>query len=226
MAVIYARELTRWGIETSIIVPGAFTGGTNHFAHSGRPADEARVAEYEAGPNKGLSEKILATLGAIVPPDADASAVAEASSRWWMRPSANGLSGSISTLPKMEPMLALLSWTASAQKCCIDSASEICSFQQRALQNSCHGGVEMWRGGGRLSISGSAPFVWRCLTGSAMAPFPHPAHRTGRVDFPHPALGQDLTPSPTARCTRARSGVRDRNARRGARVDKSRPCVA
>jgi hypothetical protein len=78
MAVIYARELTRWGIETSIIVPGAFTTGTNHFAHSGRPADEARVAEYEAGPNKGLGEKILEAFGAIVPPDADASAVAEA----------------------------------------------------------------------------------------------------------------------------------------------------
>src|SRR6266436_6066518 len=78
MAVSYARELARWGIETSIIVPGAFTAGTNHFAHSGRPADEARVAEYEAGPNKGLGEKILAAFGAIVPPDADASAVAEA----------------------------------------------------------------------------------------------------------------------------------------------------
>jgi hypothetical protein len=44
------------------------------------------------------------------------------------------------------------------------------------------GRVEMWRGGGRLSISVSAPFVWRCLTGSAMAPFPHPAHRTGRAE--------------------------------------------
>jgi NAD(P)-dependent dehydrogenase (short-subunit alcohol dehydrogenase family) len=31
LAVIYARELSRWGIETSIIVPGAFTGGTNHL---------------------------------------------------------------------------------------------------------------------------------------------------------------------------------------------------
>src|SRR5450631_3704896 len=40
----------------------------------------------------------------------------------------------------------------------------------------------------------AAPFVWRCLSGSTMAPFPHPAHRTGRADFPHPALGQDLTP--------------------------------
>ena len=41
----------------------------------------------------------------------------------------------------------------------------------------------------------AAPFVWRCLSGSTVAPFPHPAHRTGRADFPHPALGQDLTPS-------------------------------
>ncbi|HEY4316517.1 MAG TPA: SDR family NAD(P)-dependent oxidoreductase, partial [Herbaspirillum sp.] len=44
IAVQYARELSRWGIETSIIVPGAFTGGTNHFSHSGRPADAARAA--------------------------------------------------------------------------------------------------------------------------------------------------------------------------------------
>jgi NAD(P)-dependent dehydrogenase (short-subunit alcohol dehydrogenase family) len=27
LAVVYTRELVRWGIETSIIVPGAFTGG-------------------------------------------------------------------------------------------------------------------------------------------------------------------------------------------------------
>jgi hypothetical protein len=26
-----------------------------------------------------------------------------------------------------------------------------------------------------------------------LAPFPHPAHRTGQADFPHPALGQDFT---------------------------------
>ena len=54
--------------------------------------------------------------------------------------------------------------------------------------------VEMWRGGCRLNISVAASFVWRCLSGSAMTPFPHPAHRTGRADFPHPALGQDFTP--------------------------------
>jgi hypothetical protein len=32
--------------------------------------------------------------------------------------------------------------------------------------------VEMWRGDGRSNISVAAPFVWRCLTGSAVAPFP------------------------------------------------------
>jgi NAD(P)-dependent dehydrogenase (short-subunit alcohol dehydrogenase family) len=78
MAVVYARELTRWGIETSIIVPGAFTGGTNHFAHSGSPADRARVAEYEAGPYAGFGEQIQKAFAAIVPPEADASSVADA----------------------------------------------------------------------------------------------------------------------------------------------------
>ena len=51
--------------------------------------------------------------------------------------------------------------------------------------------VEMWRGGCRSNISVSASFVWRCLSGATMTPFPHPSHRTGHEDFPHPALGQD-----------------------------------
>jgi NAD(P)-dependent dehydrogenase (short-subunit alcohol dehydrogenase family) len=78
LAVVYARELTRWGIETSIIVPGAFTGGTNHFAHSGKPADAARVAEYQAGPYAGFGEEIMKAFSAIVPADADVSLVADA----------------------------------------------------------------------------------------------------------------------------------------------------
>lgn len=78
LAVVYARELTRWGIETSIIVPGAFTGGTNHFAHAGHPEDSARVAEYEAGPYKGFAEQVMKGFAAIVPADADVSAVADA----------------------------------------------------------------------------------------------------------------------------------------------------
>ena len=78
LAVQYARELSRWGIETSIIVPGAFTSGTNHFAHSGRPADETRAAEYQAGPYKDFGEQIQKAFGEIVPADADASLVGEA----------------------------------------------------------------------------------------------------------------------------------------------------
>jgi len=81
LAVIYARELTLWGIETSIVVPGAFTGGTNHFAHSGRPSDDARVAEYEAGPYANYENKIMKAFSAIVPPDADAAAVGDAIAR-------------------------------------------------------------------------------------------------------------------------------------------------
>src|SRR5271170_910319 len=73
------------------------------------------------------------------------------------------------------------------------------------------------------NISVSAPFVRRCLTGSTMAPFSHLAHRTGRAALPHPALGQALTPSPTARRVQACSDVRAQSARKDARVDSSRP---
>ena len=88
------------------------------------------------------------------------------------------------------------------------------------------GRVGVWRSGGRPNISVAAPFVWRCLIGSTMAPFPHPAHRTGHADFPHPALGQDITPSPTTGRDQAVLGVRAGSTRKGAGVDSSRLCVA
>ena len=78
LAVSYAGELTRWGIETAIIVPGAFTKGTNHFAHSGSPADAGRAAEYNDGPYKGLPEQALKGLASLEPADADAASVATA----------------------------------------------------------------------------------------------------------------------------------------------------
>ncbi|MGR9077889.1 SDR family oxidoreductase [Rhizobium leguminosarum] len=78
LAVSYSSELTRWGIETSIIVPGAFTKGTNHFAHSGSPDDTARAAEYNEGPYKGVPEQALQGLAALEPADADAGTVAVA----------------------------------------------------------------------------------------------------------------------------------------------------
>ncbi|TCQ99410.1 SDR family oxidoreductase [Neorhizobium sp. JUb45] len=76
LAVQYARELSRWGIETTIIVPGAFTKGTNHFAHSGRPADEDRAADYEAGPYAGFGDEVQKAFAEIVPDDADPAPVA------------------------------------------------------------------------------------------------------------------------------------------------------
>jgi NAD(P)-dependent dehydrogenase (short-subunit alcohol dehydrogenase family) len=78
LAVSYASELTRWGIETSIVVPGAFTKGTNHFAHAGAPADAARALEYNDGPYKGVSETALRGLASLEPADADAGSVATA----------------------------------------------------------------------------------------------------------------------------------------------------
>ncbi|WDH53667.1 SDR family oxidoreductase [Pseudomonas chlororaphis] len=78
LAVSYAGELARWGVETSIIVPGAFTQGTNHFAHSGAPADQARAAEYNQGPYAGVPEQALDGLAALEPADADVAEVAKA----------------------------------------------------------------------------------------------------------------------------------------------------
>lgn len=78
LAVSYARELTLWGIETSIIVPGAFTSGTNHFAHAGEPADKAVAQSYEAGPYAGFTTRVREAFDAIVPADADPETVARA----------------------------------------------------------------------------------------------------------------------------------------------------
>jgi NAD(P)-dependent dehydrogenase (short-subunit alcohol dehydrogenase family) len=78
LAVSYASEIARYGIETSIVVPGAFTKGTNHFAHAGAPADKAVLAQYESGPYAGVAEQALKGLAALEPADADAGEVAEA----------------------------------------------------------------------------------------------------------------------------------------------------
>lgn len=78
LAVSYAGELALWGIETSIIVPGAFTSGTNHFKHAGAPGDSRRAALYEAGPYSGMEQRIQQGFSACVPADADVKAVAEA----------------------------------------------------------------------------------------------------------------------------------------------------
>ena len=79
------------------------------------------------------------------------------------------------------------------------------------------GRVEVWRGCCRPNISVSTPFVWRCLTGSTMAPSPHPARQTGRADFPHPALSRPVTPSLSAGRRVAVERHRGRVSHRGTR---------
>src|SRR5215471_21625932 len=56
--------------------------------------------------------------------------------------------------------------------------------------------VESRRGAAALDSAYLFPplFVWRCLSGAVMAPFPRLAHRTGHA-APHPALGQDVRSS-------------------------------
>jgi hypothetical protein len=62
--------------------------------------------------------------------------------------------------------------------------------------------VEVWRGslGRSLFSPVGPPFRLRVSHHLDLAPSPHPAHRTGRADLPHPALGQDSSlPSLTNR---------------------------
>jgi transposase len=77
------------------------------------------------------------------------------------------------------------------------------------------GRVEMWRGGRRSGLSVAAPFVWRCPSNLAVAPFPHPPRRTGRADFPHPALFRRIKPSRSSGRVRTAAGVSAPTFRRG-----------
>lgn len=78
LAVSYARELAPLGIETSIIVPGAFTSGTNHFANAGHPGDDAVAAAYDKAMPDGFADRMQKALADTVPGDADPNAVGRA----------------------------------------------------------------------------------------------------------------------------------------------------
>ena len=75
IAVTLSYELARFGIETSIMVPGAFTAGTAHFPNAGRPADVAATQAYAR--YDGLMDQVGAKLSALMPADADPQAVAD-----------------------------------------------------------------------------------------------------------------------------------------------------
>jgi NAD(P)-dependent dehydrogenase (short-subunit alcohol dehydrogenase family) len=75
IAVTMSYELARFGVETSIVVPGAFTSGTAHFPNAGKPADARTAAAYAR--YDGLMDQVGAKLSALMPPDADPQAVAD-----------------------------------------------------------------------------------------------------------------------------------------------------
>lgn len=77
LAVSYAAEIIRFGVETAIVVPGAFPGGTNHFAHAGGPADAARSAAYDRRYGNDIAD-LAPRLSALMPPAADVAEVARA----------------------------------------------------------------------------------------------------------------------------------------------------
>ncbi|CAM5606638.1 MULTISPECIES: SDR family oxidoreductase [Streptomyces] len=77
LARSYAVELSRFGIDTALVVPGSFTSGTNHFAHAMHPEDTATAEAYDALYG-GLMDDVGKALAALAPADADVREVARA----------------------------------------------------------------------------------------------------------------------------------------------------
>ncbi|MFC5212549.1 SDR family oxidoreductase [Streptomyces coerulescens] len=77
LAKSYAVELSRFGIDTALVIPGSFTSGTNHFAHAMHPADTATAEAYDAF-YAGLMDDVGKALAALAPADADVREVADA----------------------------------------------------------------------------------------------------------------------------------------------------
>lgn len=77
LAKSYAVELSRFGIETALVIPGAFTSGTNHFAHAMPPGDTATAEAYEELYG-GMLDQVGERLAELTPADADVGEVARA----------------------------------------------------------------------------------------------------------------------------------------------------
>jgi transposase len=83
------------------------------------------------------------------------------------------------------------------------------------------GRVGHWRGGrGGLANPGCfSPFGRVSRSSGPSPPFPAPSHRTGRAAFPHPALGQEITPSLSTRRGGSPAACRGRAPRGDTRTD-------
>jgi NAD(P)-dependent dehydrogenase (short-subunit alcohol dehydrogenase family) len=66
LAEVMALETARYGIETVIVQPGAYTSGTDHFKHAVGPLDHEVARQY--GKLEGLSDQLANRLdGANLP---------------------------------------------------------------------------------------------------------------------------------------------------------------
>ena len=75
LAVSYAAEVARFGIDTVIVVPGSFTTGTHHFANAGYAQDYDVAQDYEAR-LPDLMKQVAEKLAELAPADADPVEVA------------------------------------------------------------------------------------------------------------------------------------------------------
>ncbi|MDQ1042690.1 hypothetical protein [Streptomyces sp. V4I2] len=74
VAVVGRSRRGEDNIETTIVVPGSFTSGTNHFTTGGHPGDQTVTPDYEAE-YAGLMEQVSQRPAALAPADADVSQV-------------------------------------------------------------------------------------------------------------------------------------------------------
>lgn len=87
LAQTMAYEVAKFGIESSFVVPGAFTKGTAHFPSAGRPNDEQTSASYNR--INHLMDQIGERLSALTPEEADPQAVADEIARIVSLPAGN-----------------------------------------------------------------------------------------------------------------------------------------
>ncbi len=73
LAMVTAYEVSQFGIETTIVMPGAFTKGTEHFPNASHASDDGVTRAY-AGLDELVARNEAATT-AMFRPDADADPV-------------------------------------------------------------------------------------------------------------------------------------------------------
>jgi hypothetical protein len=95
MAVQYARELALWGIETSIIVHGAFTGGTITSSIPARPPTRSAQPGMKQGHTKAVERKYRKPLQPLFRPTRMRAQCRTQSLKSWTRRLANARSAFI-----------------------------------------------------------------------------------------------------------------------------------